>query len=594
MVTPEKISVEEQYKSLTEGFRAVYIAENLLREFVSAVLTDAGFDIQTECQAVLKSGTNRFVSPGTLVEQGPLEMCTMGELIQILYKPPKGTPFGSRFESKFKKLSVRDFRSMLELARGTRNAVAHFAQLSPHAIANVIELSRWLVNFLTDMKVSSSRVEELIRMFRAQNMNDEEVYRRRSLTCAAYGVPHPSVVENVAEHLSHPDPETAAIMELPGTLASALDLRSTFRFSQNATQSFRDILEVILFHELGHNSRPGEEGADVAQFLVKDQLKGSADAGRFIHSDIDHPAFKHMARAIWPENNIAVVNLSDLVFKEGTEKNSRQITEQAAQRYLSEIKRRNVSAVLIPHVYWVNGAKLNVRSMNRIIRAEHPLVTIIIDGAQAVGHIQLDVEQCQKENEDIDFYIGCGHKWLRGPETVGFVRVGRRYNSESECPRCLNYLATSDQLTDASGLALNYQGEQIGTNQRGLAKGLLTALKLLPDKKAEREGLYARVLRNADTLREIIRSFPQLVLLEPPDDMRTSIVAFTLRAQNSDLLSALQEALRLELFTSIAYPIPPYLEKKWGNGDFLRFSPSAEFNEQDFQMLKEIFRRTLQ
>lgn len=594
MVTPEKISVEEQYKSLTEGFRAVYIAENLLREFVSAVLTDAGFNIQTECQAVLKSGGKRSVSPGTLIEQGPLEMCTLGELIQILYKPPQGTTFGSRFESKFKNMNVRDFRSMLDLARGTRNAVAHFVPLSRDAIANVRELSRWLVEFLTDMHASSPRLEELIQMFREQNRNDEEVYRRRSLTCAAYGVPHPSVVDDVAEHLAHPDPETAAIMELPGTLASTLDLRSTFRFSQNATQAFRDILEVILFHETEHNSRPGEEGADVAQFLMSDQLKGSTDTGRLIHSDIDHPAFQHMARAVWPENNIAVVNLSDLIFEAGTEKDSRQITEQAAQRYLSEIKRRTVSAVVIPHVCWVNGAKFNVRLICKAIRAEHPLVTIIVDGAQAVGHVQLDVEKCERENEDIDFYVGCGHKWLRGPETVGFVRVGRRYNSESECPRCLNYLAASDQLTDASGLALNYQGEQVGTNQRGLAKGLLRALKLFPNKKTEREVLYARVRQNADTLREIIKRFPQVVLLDPPDEIRTGIVAFTQREQGSDLLSALQEALRLELFTSIAYPLTLYLEEMWGSGVFLRLSPSAELTEHDFQMLEEVFRRTLQ
>jgi selenocysteine lyase/cysteine desulfurase len=593
MITPEKISVEEQYKSLSEGFRAVYIAENLLREFVSAVLTDMGLDIQRECQAVLRSGGKRSIPPGALTEQGPLEMCTLGELIQILYKPVQGTSSGSRFEAKFKNLNVRDFRSMLDLARGTRNTVAHFVTLSRDAIANVRELSRWLIEFLTDMHVTSPRVEELIQMFREQNRKEEEVYRRRSLTCAAYGVPHPSVVDDVAEHLAHPDPETSAIMGLPGALASALDLRSTFRFTQNATQAFRDILEVILFHELDHDSRPGEEGADVAQLLMSDQLKNSPEIGRLIHSDIDHPAFQHMARAVWPESNIAVVNLSDLIFEAGAEKGSRQITEQAVHRYLSEIKRKTVSAVVIPHVYWVNGAKFDVRSISKAIRAQHPLVTIIVDGAQAVGHVQLDVEKCERENEEIDFYIGCGHKWLRGPETVGFVRVGRRYNSESECPRCLNYLATSDQLTDASGLALNYQGEQVGTNQRGLAKGLLRALKLLPDKKEDREVLYARVRRNADTLREIIKRFPGLVLLDSPAEIRTGIVAFTLRPQGSDLLLALQEALRVELFTSIAYPLPPYLEERWGSGNFLRFSPGAELTEHDFQRLEEIFRRTL-
>ena len=247
----------------------------------------------------------------------------------------------------------------------------------------------------------------------------------------------------------------------------------------------------------------------------------------------------------------------------------------------------------MPHVCWVNGARLDVRMICRELRAKHPLATIVVDGAQAVGHVPLNVEQCERENEDIDFYIGCGHKWLRGPETVGFVRVGRRYNNESECQRCLNFLATSDQLTDASGLALNYQGEQGGTNQRGLAKGLLRALKFIPDKKVDRDKYYARIRLNANRLREVIKTFPRLVLLDPPESLKTGIVTFTVEGSDSGLLTSLQDALRAEQFESMVYALPSYLNARFNRGEFLRFSPGPDLNEQDFSDLQGVFTRIL-
>jgi hypothetical protein len=111
--------------------------------------------------------------------------------------------------------------------------------------------------------------------------------------------------------------------------------------------------------------------------------------------------------------------------------------------------------------------------------------------------------------------------------------------------------------------------------------------------KAERNVLYARVRRNADSLRAIIRKFPQLVLLDPPEDMKTSIVSLIMRKQEWGLLRPLHDALSLELFTSVAYPLPPYMEKRWGSGEFIRFSPSPDLTEQDLIKLEEVFTKTL-
>lgn len=588
MSTPENISAGEQYATLAEGLRAVYVAENLLREFVRVVLTDTGADIGRECQKAInpRSG-QRSTPPAALMEQGPLEMSTFGELGNIISN--NRSPFAARLMN----LSYEDFRSLVGMARTTRNAVAHLWPLSHDAIPGVRELSRWLIKFLSDMNATSPRIEDLVQMFREQARDDHETVRRRSLTCAAYGVPYQSVVNGVAEHLAHPDPEGAAVMELPAALAFALDLRAEFRFSQSATNSFRSALEVIRSHALDHDSRPGEEGADVARLIVRDHFKGAHEDGRLVHTDVDYPAFQHAAQTVWNKSNIAVVNLSGLIFEdEGTGPTPR-LTETIIERLLEEIRRARTAAVVMPHVCWINGARLDVRSICRAIRDTCPLVTTIVDGAQAVGHIPLEVEQYSEENEDIDFYIGCGHKWLRGPESVGFVRVGRRYNSEAECPSCMNYLAAGDLLTQAGDQSAGHHSERSGTKQWGLAMGLHSALRPLTGKKAERNALYARVRRNADALREIVKRFQCLVLLDPPEKMKTSIVSFTTREQQPAGMSALQEALRAEQFFCVAYRLPHYLELMRGPGFFLRLSPSPDLTERDFQQIEEVFHRTL-
>ena len=99
----------------------------------------------------------------------------------------------------------------------------------------------------------------------------------------------------------------------------------------------------------------------------------------------------------------------------------------------------------------------------------------IVDGAQAVGHIEVDVESPASENRDIDFYIGCGHKWLCAPETVGFVRVGRRFNND--CRECQALLSSGDIFKDGTAVDIPFEGAQSGTHQRGLARAFRKALQ---------------------------------------------------------------------------------------------------------------------
>src|SRR5438105_2188010 len=82
----------EQFRALSTGYRAVFIAESLLREFLRHLLDEAKLDVSVECAAVLKGGVSRFIPSGAIGKSDDLEACTFGELIQILFGSPSSSP----------------------------------------------------------------------------------------------------------------------------------------------------------------------------------------------------------------------------------------------------------------------------------------------------------------------------------------------------------------------------------------------------------------------------------------------------------------------------------------------------------------------
>lgn len=91
---------------------------------------------------------------------------------------------------------------------------------------------------------------------------------------------------------------------------------------------------------------------------------------------------------------------------------------------------------IISHVPYSCGIRMPIASMAETIRSRHPNGLILIDGAHAVGHIDVDLSTI-----DFDYYVFSGHKWLFGPAALGVVVLGRapssnetlRLSLESEC-----------------------------------------------------------------------------------------------------------------------------------------------------------------
>ncbi|MCR4440066.1 MAG: aminotransferase class V-fold PLP-dependent enzyme [bacterium] len=92
-----------------------------------------------------------------------------------------------------------------------------------------------------------------------------------------------------------------------------------------------------------------------------------------------------------------------------------------AQEIVDELLTRlrpDTKLVLVSHVCYNTGVALPVAEICRQLKAAQPEVFVLVDGAQAVGHIAVGVAAL-----GCDFYAGDAHKWLVGPDQTGFLYV---------------------------------------------------------------------------------------------------------------------------------------------------------------------------
>lgn len=91
------------------------------------------------------------------------------------------------------------------------------------------------------------------------------------------------------------------------------------------------------------------------------------------------------------------------------------------QEWLSD----DVALVLLSHVYSNTGQQLNIPSISEIAR--HKNIITVVDVAQSVGIIPIDVEQW-----GVDFVIGSCVKWLCGGPGAGFLWVNNSRLANSQ------------------------------------------------------------------------------------------------------------------------------------------------------------------
>ena len=217
----------------------------------------------------------------------------------------------------------------------------------------------------------------------------------------------------------------------------------------------------------------------------------------------------------------------------------------------------NVKAVVVSHVSHVDGRVFPVREVASLARARQCLV--IIDGAQAVGHIPVDLHAL-----DFDGYFFTGHKWCEGPLGTGAMVVRESFLTH---PRCRAIGGARPGGAPASRF-------EIGTHNVGLIAGLAKACE-----RRRHEGINAEPQRAfRETAKKRLCGRPHCRFMEWQGPHAPGILTF----KGADDLDHGQFAKRLASEAGII--VKPFVEYPEGEAPAIRLSWSSTMNQRDFQL----------
>lgn len=212
--------------------------------------------------------------------------------------------------------------------------------------------------------------------------------------------------------------------------------------------------------------------------------------------------------------------------------------------------RKETKVISVSHVITSTGLRMPVREI--VVLAKSRDILTIIDGAQAVGNIEVDVKAI-----GCDAYAAPGHKWLLAPKGTGFLYINKDSATKIQ----------PVEWTDGKAYVLG----SAGMGSLPLIVGLGAAIEA-----AQKRGIVATEARNLalrnlayEGLKKIAKA---QVVSAPPGPLATALVAFKLpdAIDSSAFRNTMRQKYNLMLKQT---------EKRWGNG--MRISPHVFNTEAD-------------
>jgi selenocysteine lyase/cysteine desulfurase len=183
--------------------------------------------------------------------------------------------------------------------------------------------------------------------------------------------------------------------------------------------------------------------------------------------------------------------------------------------------------VMVSHITCTTGLVMPVTEIAELCRRHGAIC--VIDGAQAVGQIPVDVVRL-----GCDFYVASGHKWLLAPKSTGFLYV-RENMLDDWRPSYVG--AYSDAGFDIVAGTFNRlraaPSSEYGTRNTPVLLGFAAAVDFLT--AVGRDAAMARAASLADRLRAGLEPLNGVKMLTPADPVaRAAILAFKLPEEGGD------------------------------------------------------------
>lgn len=157
--------------------------------------------------------------------------------------------------------------------------------------------------------------------------------------------------------------------------------------------------------------------------------------------------------------------------------------------------------LMLSHMITGSGAILPVKDICAEARSRG--IFTVIDGAQSVGHIKVDLH-----DTGCDAYVGCFHKWMLAPSGNGFLYVRKDRAAE------ISTIIASSQWNNHTDEG--YRLTQRGTGSLTLLHGLETALDFSNEIGQDR--IIARIKYLGKHLRDELRKLPKVKIFSPEDE----------------------------------------------------------------------------
>ena len=205
---------------------------------------------------------------------------------------------------------------------------------------------------------------------------------------------------------------------------------------------------------------------------------------------------------------------------------------------VSELVTERTRLISISHVTWTTGARLDVQVVVRFGR-EHG-IPVLIDGAQSVGAIPIDVKEL-----DADFYAIPMQKWLCGPDGTGALYV-RRESMHFAAPTYVGYWSVKHEPGIEWELKENAQHFELGGRHTASLAGQGAVLNWL-EHSVGYSWMFERISALNAYAYSALQNVPGLTMLTP-EQGASGLLAFTLEGRNDrELVKQLYEQYRISI-----------------------------------------------